>query len=89
MGIHIGAAHIVPLDACYIIHVDAFSPATSLRFLSPPSRTRWKVRTIPRCLVPHGLPAKRRAMRWDRHLAGVHISPSSASPCPGCPYSKE
>jgi hypothetical protein len=42
--------------------------------LSPPPRTRWKVRTLPRCLVPHGLPAKRPAMRWDRHLAGVHIS---------------
>jgi hypothetical protein len=32
MGIHIGAVHIVPLDAWYIIPVHAFSPATSLRF---------------------------------------------------------
>jgi hypothetical protein len=31
MGIHIGAAQIVPLDAWYIIPLDDFSPATSLR----------------------------------------------------------
>jgi hypothetical protein len=33
MGTHIGAAHIVPLDAWYIIHVHGFSPAHLCAFI--------------------------------------------------------
>jgi hypothetical protein len=73
--IDILAVDIVPADAWYVIPVNAFSPSTSFGLPSTPSGGRWKIRTIPRSLVPHGLPAEGRAPRGDRHIARVQLFP--------------
>jgi hypothetical protein len=74
--IDILAVDIVPADAWYVIPVNDFSPSTSFGLPSTPSGGRWKIRTIPRSLVPHGLPAEGRAPRGDRHIARVQLFPT-------------